>query len=137
MVEPVSIEPSPEISEEKLKAQLNGRDARFFVVGGPSKLAWMRRCATGHRIDVGCLRLGRARILHMPGELFVEYQLAAKAERKDLFVAMAAYGDYGPWYIGTAVSYQEGGYESTQPASNVGPQAEGELLRAIRKLLRD
>ena len=44
----------------------------------------------------------------MPGELFVEYQLAAKAERKDLFVAMAAYGDYGPYYIGTAVAYTEG-----------------------------
>jgi hypothetical protein len=32
----------------------------------------------------------------MPGELFVEYQLAAKAMRPDLFVTMAAYGDYGP-----------------------------------------
>ena len=46
-----------------------------------------------------------ARILFAPGELFVEYQLAAKAMRPDLFVTMAAYGDYGPLYIGTEVSY--------------------------------
>ena len=71
----------------------------------------------------------------MPGELFVEYQLAAKAARPDLFVAMAAYGDYGPWYIGTARAYEEGGYETSPGASNVGPESEAVLLRAMRKLL--
>jgi len=74
--------------------------------------------------------------LHLPGELFVEYQLAAKAERPDLFVAMAAYGDYGPWYIGTAIAYEQGGYETTPPASNVAPGAEAEILRALHTLLQ-
>jgi len=65
-----------------------------------------------------------------------EYQLAAKAERPDLFVAMAAYGDYGPGYIGTAVAYQQGGYEVTEYASsNVAPEVEGVLMTAIKKLL--
>jgi len=50
---------------------------------------------------------------------------------------MAAYGDYGPWYIGTAIAYDQGGYETTAPASNVGPGAEAELTRAIHKLLHD
>jgi hypothetical protein len=71
----------------------------------------------------------------MPGELFVEYQLSAKAQRPDLFVAMAAYGDYAPWHIGTSAAYGQGGYETTPPASNVGPGAEPELLGAIRTLL--
>jgi hypothetical protein len=66
----------------------------------------------------------------------VEYQLAAKAERPDLFVMMAAYGDYGPWYIGTAVAYTQGGYETTPPASNVGPGTEAVLLSAIHQLLQ-
>jgi hypothetical protein len=135
-VESVALPPADDLSEERLRAQLRSRDARFMAVGGPSRLAWLQRCAAGHRIDVTCLALGRARILHMPGELFVEYQLAAKAERPDQFVAMAAYGDYGPWYIGTALAYEQGGYETTPPASNVGPGAEAELLRAIRKLLQ-
>ena len=72
----------------------------------------------------------------MPGELFVEYQLAAKAARPDLFVAMAAYGDYAPWYIGTAIAYEEGGYETSPAASNVAPAAEEVLMGAVKKLLR-
>ena len=80
--------------------------------------------------------LGRARILHLPGELFVEYQLAAKAARPDLFVALAAYGDYAPWYIGTAIAYEQGGYETCPNSSNVAPEVENVLMAAIRKLLR-
>ena len=102
-----------------------------------SRVAWLRRCRAGHKVDVACLKLGRARVLHMPGELFVEYQLAAKAHRPDLFVAMAAYGDYAPWYIGTAVAYEEGGYETEPRSSNVAPEVEGVLMGAIKKLLAD
>jgi hypothetical protein len=97
-----------------------------------SRVAWLRRCRAGHKVDVACLKLGRARVLHMPGELFVEYQLAAKALRPDLFVAMAAYGDYAPWYIGTAVAYEEGGYETEPRSSNVAPEVEGVLMGAIK-----
>jgi hypothetical protein len=136
-LESVTLAPADDLDEAKLEAQLHSRDARFLAGGGPSRLAWLRRCRAGHRIEVSCLRLGRARILNMPGELFVEYQLAAKAERPDLMVAMAAYGDYGPWYIGTAAAYEQGGYETTPPASNVGPGAEAELLKAIRRLLQE
>jgi len=50
---------------------------------------------------------------------------------------MAAYGDYAPWYIGTAIAYEQGGYETTPPASNVGHGAEIELLRAVHSLLQD
>ena len=100
-----------------------------------SKLAWLRRCEAGHAIDVSCLSIGRARILHMPGELFVEYQLAAKAKNPGLFVAMAAYGDYGTGYIGTAVAYEQGGYETSDRASNVAPEVEGVLMEAITELL--
>ena len=61
--------------------------------------------------SAGC-GLGPIDILHMPGELFVEYQLAAQKMRPDSFVCMAAYGDYGPGYIGTAIAYTQGGYET-------------------------
>lgn len=134
-VEPVALPPSPHLDEAKLVAQLTGKDAAFFLSGGAPRLAWLRRCRAGHQIDISCLRLGRARILHLPGELFVEYQLAAKATRPDCFVAMAAYGDYGPGYIGTTVAYSEGGYETSPTASNVAPEVEGVLLGAVRKLL--
>lgn len=131
-VEPVALPPASHLSVEKLEAQLAADDKQFSA----SRLAWVRRCRDGHKIDVSCLSLGPARILHLPGELFVEYQLAAKAERPDLFVAMAAYGDYAPWYVGTAIAYEQGGYETSPEASNVAPEVEGVLMTAIKKLLR-
>lgn len=135
-VEPVALPPAKHLVREKLEAELQARDPKFVVEGNASKLAWLRRCQAGHQIDIACLGLGRARILHLPGEAFVEYQLAAKAARPDLFVAVAAYGDYAPWYIGTAIAYDQGGYETTPPASNVAPEVESVLMAAMRKLLQ-
>ena len=48
---------------------------------------------------------------------------------------MAAYGDYGPGYIGTEISYTQGGYE-TGPVSLVAPEVEPVLDSAIRELVR-
>lgn len=136
-VESVSLPPSANLVRVELEKQIAERDARLIIHGNASRLAWLRRCEAGHKLDVSCLKLGSARILHMPGELFVEYQLAAKALRPDLFVAMAAYGDYGPWYIGTAAAYSEGGYETQPRSSNVSPESEGILMSAITRLLKD
>lgn len=133
--EPVALPPAKHLSIAQSEAQLKERAASFLSGDGASRLAWLRRSQAGQRIDIACLKLGRTRILHLPGEPFVEYQLAAKAERPDLFVAVAGYGDYAPWYVGTAVAYEQGGYETSPPASNVGPEAEAILLGAIRKLL--
>ena len=55
--------------------------------------------------------------------------------RPDLHVTMAAYGDFGPGYIGTAVAYSEGGYETGPVASDVAPEAEKALMGAVKQLL--
>jgi hypothetical protein len=135
--EAVALPASKHLVREQLEAELKSRDPNLTLKGDASRLAWLRRCEAGKQIDVACLKLGRARILHLPGELFVEYQLAAKAIRPDLFVAMAAYGDYGPWYIGTARAYEEGGYETEPRSSNVAPEVEPVLTNAIRNLLQN
>src|ERR1039458_1995107 len=134
-VESVALPPAKHLTAAKLESDLKERPGTFAAAGGASRLAWLRRCQAGQQLDVQCLKLGRSRILHLPGELFVEYQLAAKAARPDLFVALAAYGDYAPWYIGTEVAYGEGGYETGPDASNVAPEVEAVLMAAIRKLL--
>jgi hypothetical protein len=48
---------------------------------------------------------------------------------------MAAYGDYGPGYIGTEIAYAQGGYETSPGASRVAPQVEQVLMDAITQLL--
>ena len=99
-------------------------------------LAWVHRMTSGHKIDLGCLRLSDTYVLHMPGELFVEYQLAAQKLKPRANVCMAAYGDYGPGYIGTQIAYSQGGYETSPRASRVAPEVESVLIGAIKQLLK-
>ena len=99
-------------------------------------LSFARRIKSGQQIDVSCLRLGPAFVLYLPGELFVEYQLAAQEMLPDAMVCMAAYGDCGMSYIGTEVAYSQGGYETSADHSRVGPEVEEVLMSAVRRLLR-
>ncbi|WP_245189539.1 alpha/beta fold hydrolase [Lunatimonas salinarum] len=97
------------------------------------KLAWKERMESGYSNPISCLYLGDTRVLLLPGELFVEYQLAAKRYKPGLQVHMAAYADYGPFYIGTAAAYEQGGYEiSTSPTTAA---AEPIVSKAINQLL--
>lgn len=131
---PVKLPLSKDLNEVDLTTKLKETPAKGSI-SFADQLAWVRRSASGRSIDVTCLQIGSTRMLHLPGELFVEYQLAAKAMRPDLHVFMAAYGDYGPGYIGTAAAYLEGGYETGVTSSNVSPASEEILLTAMRELL--
>ncbi len=104
------------------------------------QLAWARWSAAGHAIDVTCLRVGGTKMLHLPGELFVEYQLDAKrigSANGLRGVLVAAYGQYGPGYIGTAAAYRVGGYELAPGSTSVDEQAEPLLKGAIERLLKN
>lgn len=125
------------LDERELLTKLgNTQAAQADRLRAARDLTFLRRTRDGHQIPVTCLRIGPARVLHMPGELFVEYQLAAQQLRPDLFVALAAYGDYGPGYIGTEVAYSQGGYE-TGIVSRVAPQVERVLMHGMESLLRE
>lgn len=134
-VEPVALPVGSHLDEAALRAELAKVSDPKAPLDGADKLAWLLRCRGGHRIPISMLAIGDVRVLHMPGELSVEYQLASKAMRPDLSVAMAAYGDYGPGYICMARAYEEGGYEASARASDVSPEVEGVLMAALRKLL--
>ncbi|QDT45360.1 hypothetical protein Pan241w_54800 [Gimesia alba] len=99
------------------------------------RLVWYQRASAGHQIPITCLHLKSASILHLPGELFVEYQLKAQEFAPERTVCMAAYGDYGPGYICTEIAYSQGGYESSPGASLVAPEVESVLMKVIQKLV--
>lgn len=135
-VENVVLPVSPRYAEEApLLKQLDdkelapGRRAQFA-----RHIAFARRSKAKHPTAVQLLKIGPAYVLHMPGELFVEYQLAAQEMRKDAPVMMAAYGDYGAGYIGMKWSYPQGGYE-VGVVSRVAPEVEDVLMPAMRRLL--
>jgi hypothetical protein len=107
----------------------------FDRLSAARNLSWAESVAKGRTLPLFRLQLGSASMLFMPGELFVEYQLAAQKLKPSAFVAMAAYGDYGPGYIGTRIAYAQGGYE-TGPASRTSPDVEDVMMGAIRSLLQ-
>jgi hypothetical protein len=131
---PVALPLAKYLNEADLVKAMRTEPAGGYIAKA-DQLAWVKRCQAGHKIPITCLRVGKARVLHLPGELLVEYQLAAKAMRPDLHVMLAAYGDYGPGYIGLTAAYAEGGYETSEKASNVAPQVEAVLMGAMRQLL--
>lgn len=132
---PVSFPVRDTITEEsRSKVLLDEKEKDRTRVFAARDLVFLRRMKAGHKININCLRVGPARILYLPGELFVEYQLAAQKMRPDLFVTMAAYGQYAPGYIGTKISYSQGGYE-TGRVSRVAPEVEALLMKTMRSLL--
>ena len=131
VTEPLLLPANPKVATlEDSLAFLN----RNHLTNNVGKLGWYRRRQQGLSIDAACLGInGDIRLLFMPGELFVEYQLAAKQMAPDKFVAMAAYGDYGPFYIGTRQAYRIGGYEIE--SSPVTEEVEDYILEHLRILL--
>jgi len=77
-------------------------------------LAWINRVESGKPVELSCLSMGSIKMLHLPGEPFVQYQLAAQKMQPNHFVCVAGYGDCGMGYIGGDRIYTDrGGYEQS------------------------
>ena len=89
-VKSVSLPIRDSLIESQLLAMLKDDSANIRSrLRAARDLTFVRRMNAGHGIPLSCLNLGTARLLHMPGELFVEYQLAAQQMKPNAFVAMA------------------------------------------------
>jgi hypothetical protein len=132
-VEPLKLAPRREKSfgeEASAKVLKDPKAAKARRGNAAFQLAWLKRL--GRPIDLCCLDLGKALVLHLPGEPFVEYQLEAQKLGKGAFVCVAGYGDGGPGYIPTDRAYLEGGYE---PTVALAAPCEKVLVGAMAKLL--
>lgn len=97
------------------------------------RLAWLERYKRQLPIPLSALLLNGHALLHLPAELFIEYQLRAQAMRPGRFVAVAAYGDDGPWYVPTLPEYANGGYEVS--VAFCDPSVDAMLTQGIKRLL--
>lgn len=96
-------------------------------------LAWLRRLEARRPILLSALAMNDVTLLHLPAECFVAYQLRAQSLAPGRFVATAAYGDGGSWYIPTKVEYPAGGYEISVAFSE--PGIDDLITSAMKKLL--
>jgi neutral ceramidase len=77
--------------------------------------------------EIQALRVGPWRFVGWPGEVFVEYSLAVKAQAPDTYIISLANGEL-QGYITTAEAAQEGGYEASNAV--FAPEAGWALVRA-------
>jgi hypothetical protein len=98
-------------------------------------LNWRKRADQGHRIEIPCLDFGAAQWLVLPGESYVEFQLAAQRMRPDSFVLVAGYGEAATGYIPTDRHIAEQD-PNLGDWSWVAPGSEGRLMEAIRGVLQ-
>jgi hypothetical protein len=126
--------PRAGVTAEKLEEQIGNKKNAVVNRNRPSyELAWLRRVARATPIVLSALHVNAVTMLHLPSECFVEYQLRAQEMRPKGFVAVAAYGDGGPWYIPTREEYPHGGYEVS--VAFCDPDVDPALDKGMRALL--
>lgn len=132
----IALPPGKHLDEAALLQKISDKNVpEFDRLQAVRHLQFLRECQAGRKVTLGRLRIGEVDLLHLPGELFVEYQLAAQQLRPESAVCVAAYGDYGSGYIGLHDAYAQGGYETSDRASRVAPSVEGVLMGGIEELM--
>jgi hypothetical protein len=125
----------PGFSVKELEAKLTPDTKPFAQCLAAMGLSGRKRADAGHPVQVPALDFGGAQLLLLPGESYVEFQLAAQAARPDSFVCVAGYGEAACGYVPTEKHIAE-------RDSNLGdwcwvaPGSEARLLEAIRKVLK-
>lgn len=126
--------PRREVSTSQLEAvvadQREADDTRRLAA---FQLGWCRRFVRGTPLVASSLHLNDCAVLHLPGEMFVDYQLRAQAIGAGRPVMVAAYGDDGLWYVPTRAEYAFGGYEVD--CAFCDPSIDEIMTGAIRRLI--
>ncbi len=121
-----------DVTAGQLEARIADTKKRVVDRNRPAyQLAWVNRAETkAPPVVLSALHVNDATLLHLPAEAFVEYQLRAQQLAPTRFVATAAYGDGGPWYIPTKEEFPAGGYEVE--SAYCGPDIDAVLTAGIR-----
>jgi hypothetical protein len=118
--------------EQKLAAEPDHFRQCLAAMG----LSWRQRADAGHKIEIPVLDFQAAQLMVLPGESYVEYQLAAQQMKPDSFICVAGYGEGATGYIPTEQHIVEGD-------SNLGdwcwvaPGSEPRMLAVIRAALQN
>lgn len=126
--------PQASLTEESLRRRIADKKSRVANRSRPAfMLSYLRRFERKLPIVLSALRIDDVSLLHLPGESFIEYQLRAQELQPSGFVATAAYGDGGTWYVPVKEEYPNGGYEVS--VAFCDPQIDDILTAGMRKLL--
>jgi len=122
-------------SAAELEAKLTPATPPFQQCLAAMGLHWRRRADAGHRIQIPVLDFGTAALLLLPGESYVEFQLAAQAARPDSFVCVAGYGEAACGYVPTDQHIADCD-PNLSDWSWIAPGSESRMLEVVRRLLK-
>jgi hypothetical protein len=135
-VTPLPLQPrtGPGYSLTELESQLTPTNKPFQQCLAAMGLSWRKRVAAGRPIQIPLIDFGAAKLLLLPGESYVEFQLAAQSARPDCFVCVAGYGDGATGYVPTDKHFAERDGNLADWCW-VAPGSEARMLEVIRKTL--
>jgi hypothetical protein len=122
-------------SIEELEKRLTTDARPFGQCLAALGLSWRKRADAGATIDVPVLDFGKAQLVLMPAEAYVEFQLAAQKIRPDSFVVVMGYGESAPGYIPTEQHIKEND-GNLHDWSWVAPGSEQRMIAALEKVLK-
>jgi hypothetical protein len=123
------------LDADAIQKQISTKTNAVVSRNRPSyQLAWIRRVQKKIPIVLSSLHIGGVKLLHLPAESFIEYQLRAQQFQPDNFVCAAAYGDGGPWYIPTKEEYPNGGYEVS--VAFCDPEIDDAMTAGMKDILK-
>jgi hypothetical protein len=134
---PLRLEPrnDPGFTLDDLQKRLETDKRPFGRCLAALGLSWRKQCAAGHKLDVPVIDLGKAQLLLLPAEAYVEFQLYAQQARPDSFVVTLGYGESAPGYIPTQKHIEEKDGNLADWCW-VAPGAEQRLKQAIDAALK-
>jgi hypothetical protein len=124
----------PEFARETLLKTLNDdqQPERERILAAMS-LSSRDRVDRGQPIDVPCIDFGVARIVLMPGESFVGYQLLAQQLSGSVMTLCIGYGECWPGYIPTQEAFDDGFNHDWRWVSNAAAPPMKKALSALLK----
>ncbi len=134
---PLRLEPrhNPGFTVEDLQNRLVSDPKPFGQCLAALGLSWRKRADAGHTIDVPVIDFGPARLMLLPAEAYVEFQLFAQQQQRDSFVMTLGYGECAPGYVPIERAWAEGD-TNLGDWCWVAPGAEPAMKQAIAKALR-
>jgi len=146
--------PLERVSFTSARVRLEARNDRGYAAGDLEKqlapdagahkqilaalgTSWRERAASGPPIDLPLVDFGKAKLLLLPAESYIEYQLLAQKLSPESFVLVAGYGQCAPGYIPTERAWRE--RDSNLALGDwcwTTPSAEQAMTAAIEQLLK-
>ena len=144
--------PINEVQFTNEKLRLEPRDGPGFTVADLQKkletgarpfdqclaalgLSWRKRADAGATIDVPAVAFGKAHLVLLPAEIYIEHQSLAQKTRPDSFVVVMGYGEGAPGYIPTEQHWKERD-GNLSDWNWVAPGAEERIGTVLKKVLR-